>query len=75
MGITDVYNPDGAIPERNNSTLDRAVGIETIARWSGLFLRAHLLDDRVASDYIYSRGDALDPNVSVTSVAVPKWLL
>jgi dienelactone hydrolase len=72
FGITDVNNPDGAMPDRNNSTLDRAVGIETIARWSGLFLRAHLLDDRVASDYIYSRGDALDPNVSVTSVAVPK---
>ncbi|MEG3880619.1 hypothetical protein QT972_24975, partial [Microcoleus sp. herbarium7] len=72
FGITNVNNPPGANPDRNNSTLDRAVGIETIARWSGLFLRANMLEDPVASDYIYSKGDALDPNVSVTSVAVPE---
>ena len=72
FAITNVDRPDGANPDRNNPTLDRAVGIETIARWSALFLRANMLDDRVASDYIYSQGDALDPNVSVTSVAIPK---
>lgn len=72
FAITNVNNPDGANPDRNNPTLDRAIGIETIARWSALFLRANMLEDRVASDYIYSKGDALDPNVSVTSVAVPE---
>lgn len=72
FGITDVNNPAGANPDRNTPTLDRAVGIETIARWSALFLRANMLEDPAAYDYIYSQGDALDPNVSVTSIAVPE---
>jgi dienelactone hydrolase len=72
FGITNVNNPAGANPDRNTATLNRAVGIETIARWSALFLRANMLKDRAAFDYIYSQGDGLDPNVSVTSVAVPE---
>jgi PEP-CTERM motif len=72
FSIANVDRPAGANPDRNAAALDRAVGIETIARWSALFLRANMLEDRVASDYIYSQGDALDPNVSVTSVAVPE---
>lgn len=72
FGITDVNHPAGASPDRNTATLERAVGIETIARWSALFLRANMLKDRAAFDYIYSQGDALDPNVRVTTVAVPK---
>ncbi|MEG4213805.1 alpha/beta hydrolase [Microcoleus sp. Pol14C6] len=71
FGITDVNNPAGANPDRNTATLERAVGIETIARWSALFLRANMLKDRSAFDYIYSQGDGLDPNVRVTTVAVP----
>ncbi|MEG4318782.1 MULTISPECIES: alpha/beta hydrolase [unclassified Microcoleus] len=72
FSITNVDRPVGAIPDSNTATLERAVGIETIARWSALFLRANMLEDPVARDYIYSQGDALDPNVSVTSVAVPE---
>lgn len=72
FSITNVNNPAGANPERNSATLNRAVGIETIARWSALFLRANMLKDRAAFNYIYSQGDALDPNVRVTTVAVPK---
>ncbi len=72
FGITNVNNPAGANPDRNTATLNQAVGIETIARWSALFLRANILKDRAAFDYIYSQGDGLDPNVSVTSVAVPE---
>ena len=72
FGITDVNHPAGANPDRNTATLDRAVGIETIARWSALFLRANMLEDPAAYDYIYSQGDTLDPNVSVTSVVVPE---
>jgi dienelactone hydrolase len=64
FAINNVNNPPGAQPDGNNPTLDQAVGIETIARWSALFLRANMLKDRVASDYIYSQGDALDPKVS-----------
>jgi len=72
FSITNVNNPAGANPDRNTATLEQAVGIETIARWSALFLRANMLKDRSAFDYIYSQGDALDPNVRVTTVAVPK---
>ncbi|MEG4031049.1 MULTISPECIES: poly(ethylene terephthalate) hydrolase family protein [unclassified Microcoleus] len=72
FGITNVNNPPGANLDRNTATLERSVGIETIARWSALFLRANMLKDRSAFDYIYSQGDALDPNVRVTTVAVPK---
>ena len=50
-------------------TLDQAVATETIGRWSSLFLRAHILDDDDAWNYIYtSQGDALDNNVQVTAV-------
>jgi dienelactone hydrolase len=72
FSITNVNNPAGANPDRNTATLNRAVGIETIARWSALFLRANMLKDRAAFDYIYSQGDALDPNVRVTTVAAPE---
>ncbi|WP_050813071.1 hypothetical protein [Microcoleus vaginatus] len=72
FGISDVNNPAGANPDLNTATLEPAVGIETIARWSALFLRANMLKDRAAFDYIYSQGDGLDPKVSVTSVAVPQ---
>ena len=54
FGITDVNHPTGANPDRNTPTLDRAVGIETIARWSALFLRANMLEDS-AGLYLLSR--------------------
>ncbi len=72
FGITNINNPAGANPDRHTPTLYQAVGIETIARWSALFLRANMLEAPAAYDYIYSQGDTLDPNVSVTSVAVPE---
>ncbi|MDZ8236197.1 MAG: hypothetical protein RMZ69_03310 [Nostoc sp. ChiQUE01a] len=39
--------------------------IETIARWSALFLLAHTLGDRGVLDYINNTGDSLDENVTV----------
>jgi predicted dienelactone hydrolase len=48
-------------------TVDQAVANNAIARWSGLFLRAHLLDDAAAYDYVYTTGDALDGQVATTS--------
>lgn len=72
FGITNVNNPTGARPDPIAPTLAQSVAVKTIARWSGLFLRSSLLNDQTASNYIYSLGDALDPNVSVNSVAVPE---
>ena len=46
FGITNVNNPSGACPDLIAPTLVQSVGIETIARWSGLFLRSSLLNDQ-----------------------------
>lgn len=70
-GITNTNNPNGARPDSNTPTLDQDVAVETVARWSGLFLRASVLDDKDAINYIYSKGDDLDENVSVISKATP----
>ena len=67
FGITNVNMPSGAIPDPNMQTLDQTVGIETTARWSGLFLRGTLLEERGAFDYVFRTGEALDPNVSSVS--------
>ncbi len=66
-GITNTNNPDGPIPDSNTPTIPQDVAVETVARWSGLFLRASVLDDKEAFNYVYSTGDALDKNVTVTS--------
>jgi hypothetical protein len=66
-GITNNNNPDGPFPDPNNPTIPQDVAVETVARWSGLFLRASVLNDKKAFDYVYSTGDALDKNVTVTS--------
>ncbi len=70
-GITNTNNPNGPIPDKNTPKIAQDVAVETVGRWSGLFLRASVLDDKDAFDYVYSKGDALDKNVSVTSQAKP----
>ncbi|MDX2231865.1 MAG: PEP-CTERM sorting domain-containing protein [Leptolyngbyaceae cyanobacterium bins.349] len=67
-GITNV---DNVQRDRIRPTLEQAVATETIARWSALFLRANILDDPAAFNYVFSTGDALDPNVTTTA-AVPE---
>jgi predicted dienelactone hydrolase len=62
-GITNNDNP---IRELNRPTLTQATATSTIARWSGLFLRAAMVGDRRVLDYTLSIGDTLDPNVTVT---------
>ncbi|MCJ8283119.1 MAG: alpha/beta hydrolase [Rivularia sp. ALOHA_DT_140] len=47
-GITNTNNPDGPFPDPNNPTIPQDVAVETVARWSGLFLRASVLDDKKA---------------------------
>ena len=61
-GIT---NADNLLREPSRPTLDQATAIGTIARWSGLFLRANLLDDRAAFDAVFNTN--LDPSVSIIS--------
>jgi hypothetical protein len=70
--LADLLNPPGAIPDPIDATLNQDVAIETIARWSGLFLRTSILNDKDAFNYVYSTGDAADPNVTVESKRVPE---
>ena len=67
-GIT---NEDNLIRETVRPTINQDVAIETIARWSALFLRGTALNDKNALDYVFNTGDALDQNVSVESVVKP----
>ena len=61
-GIT---NKDNFDRRRNVPTLNQDVAVETIARWSALFLRATTLDDRDAKEYVFRTGEAQDENVIV----------
>lgn len=66
-GITNTNNPTGSIPDSSSPKIAQDVAVKTVGRWSGLFLRASVLNDRDAFNYVYSTGDALDENVSVIS--------
>jgi len=72
FSITNTNNPAGAIPDPISATLNQDVAIETIARWSGLFLRASILNDQDAFNYVYSTGNTVDPNVTVISERIPE---
>ena len=64
-GLANVNNPPGADADPGAPTLPQAVAIETAARWSALFLRAHVLKDAAALTYLQKTGVAADPNVSL----------
>lgn len=66
-GITDVQNPAGAAPDPSAQTLPQTTGVRTTARWSAQWFRAQL-GDAGARAYVYTAGDHLDPNVTVTTV-------
>ncbi len=68
-GITNENNParDPVPP-----ALEQSLATETIARWSALFLSAHVQGDAEAFDYVYHTGDARDENVTVVSATVPE---
>jgi dienelactone hydrolase len=77
FGITNVNTPAGSIPDPIAQTVPQSVAIETTARWSALFLRANMLEDEAAANYIYFTGDARDPIASVVRETVPEpatWL-
>jgi pimeloyl-ACP methyl ester carboxylesterase len=68
-GITNEDNPQR---DPMRPTLSQEVATETIARWSALFLRAHVQGDAGAFDYVYNTGDVQDENVMVLSARVPE---
>jgi dienelactone hydrolase len=54
----------------SSPTLDQATATGAIGRWSGLFLRSHLLGDQGALGYTYKTGGDIDSNVNVTSLFI-----
>ncbi len=71
-GITNEDNP---LREPNRPTIDQATATATIARWSGLFLRASMLGNQQVFDGLFRVGDALDPNVSIISQTRPALMV
>jgi dienelactone hydrolase len=74
-GITNRNNPPGSPMEPSKPTIEQAVAIETIARWSALFVRAYALDDQMARQ-MYHQAINTDANVEVLTdsavVSTPK---
>ncbi|MGF1524747.1 MAG: alpha/beta hydrolase family protein [Leptolyngbyaceae cyanobacterium] len=67
-GITNEDSPLDPV----RPTLEQGIATATIGRWSGAFLRAHVLEDADAWDYVYtSLGDDADDTVTVTAVSAP----
>ena len=63
------------IPDPNSQIIPQEVAIDTIATWSAQFLRATVLDDEAAFDFVFGgTGDELDSNVSVISQLSPDLL-
>lgn len=85
FAITDENNPlnptdtpaevPPIIPDPNSQIIPQEVAIDTIATWSAQFLRATVLDDEAAFDFVFGGvGDELDSNVSVISQLPPDFL-
>jgi dienelactone hydrolase len=64
-GICDANDPEGAQADPNPPALDQGIAVETIARWSALFLRAFALGDAAALEYVTVVGGPADPNANV----------
>jgi fermentation-respiration switch protein FrsA (DUF1100 family) len=68
-GICDELAPPGADPDESAPALPLETSREVAARWTALFLRAHVLSDSEAFAWVHGGlGDPLDPFVTVSSV-------
>jgi predicted dienelactone hydrolase len=65
-GLTDVDNPPGSPSEVNPPQVDQTASIDAIARWSGLFLRAHTWNDPRARSTVYQ----FDPEMHTTDPVI-----
>ena len=64
FGITNVSAPEGAVPDPSPQTVSQQTSIETVARWSGLFLKGTVQGDQEALDYVFDFGADVDPIVT-----------
>lgn len=63
-GITNEDNP---LRDPSRPTLEQAAATSTIARSSGLFLRATMLNDRTAFNAVFNATAPFDSNISIVS--------
>jgi dienelactone hydrolase len=71
-GICNKNNPDGADADQLRSEIDQSLAVETLARWSGQFLRTHNYRDEEAAAYIYQgQGQERDSRVKVVAKVSP----
>ena len=64
FGLTndDLANPYGPNPEPNE--VDQAVSIAQNARWTALWLRAHIEGSKRATDLVFKSGGVYDATVT-----------
>ncbi|MFF5228798.1 hypothetical protein [Dactylosporangium sp. NPDC000521] len=68
QGVPKLYvSVAGARPDLSPQTLNQAAGVENIARWAALWLRAQL-GDPVGAAWVYGIGDAVDAGVETQFV-------
>jgi len=64
-GACDENNPEGAPADSSVPAIAQDVAVETIARWSAMFLRAFALGDPAAVEYVTETGGPADTNVNL----------
>jgi predicted dienelactone hydrolase len=64
-GITDINNPPGSRADSNEPSINQSKAIDSSARWSALFLRAFVLGDEAARNYLLQSMDDSASNVTV----------
>ncbi len=64
-GITNVNNPPQAPLDPRLPDLPQEIALDTLARWTGVFLRAWVFEDAIARDYLGQMLGTIDPVVSL----------
>ena len=64
-GITNVNNPPQAPLDPRLPDLPQEIALDTLARWTGVFLRAWVFSDAIAREYLEQMLGTIDPVVSL----------
>lgn len=64
-GITNVNNPPQAPLDPRLPDLSQEIALDILARWTGVFLRAWVLEDAIARAYLGQMLGTIDPVVSL----------
>ncbi|MBI5525336.1 MAG: hypothetical protein HY897_03310 [Deltaproteobacteria bacterium] len=63
----DAGPPEDAKADPSAQTLAQEKSLDTIARWMANYLRAYVLGDETARNYVEIAGDTADPDVTVVN--------